>query len=344
MHVRFTGTAAMISHMNLLVTGAAGFIGSHFVLRHRAAHPSDTIIVLDKLTYAADKEFLTPVASAITFVEGDIADQALVSSLTEKHDIESIINFAAESHVDNSISDATPFLHTNVIGTQALIEVVKNHPGVRLLHVSTDEVYGDIGSEDAPRKVGDPLFPSSPYAASKAAAELLVMAAMRTFKIHACVTRCTNNYGPHQADEKFIPTVIRSALTNTKIPVYGDGKNKRDWIYVTDHCDALEKILQTDFAFWDENVQSTNPNDTSGSGHFFNIGIDKEWENIEVVKTILNLLGKPHDLIGFVEDRKGHDWRYALDSSSTRALGWEPKVRFEEGLQKTIDWYTAKYS
>lgn len=318
--------------MNLLVTGAAGFIGSHFVLRHSQQFPNDAIVVLDLLTYAADKSYLDPIADKITFVQGDIADQALVTKLVEDHNIDTIVNFAAESHVDNSISDATPFLHTNVIGTQSLIEVVKAHPSVRLLHVSTDEVYGDIDDDDAPRTVSDPLFPSSPYAASKAAAELLVMAAMRTFTIHACVTRCTNNYGPHQADEKFIPTVIRSALNDEPIPLYGNGRNKRDWIYVTDHCDALETILKTDWAFDDE-----------GSGHFFNIGIDREWENIEVAKIILDELGKSHDLISFVEDRPGHDWRYAVNSEPTRALGWAPKVSFEEGLKKTVEWYREKY-
>lgn len=325
--------------MQLLVTGAAGFIGSHFVLRHVAQYPQDRIVVLDLLTYAGKKEYLEPVLDRITFVQGDIADQALVSSLVEEHGIETIVNFAAETHVDNSISDATPFLHTNVIGTQALIEVVKTHPGIRLLHISTDEVYGDLSDADAPRKVGDPLFPSSPYAASKASAELLVMAAMRTFGIHACVTRCTNNYGPHQADEKFIPTIIRSALRDAPIPVYGNGRNKRDWIYVTDHCDALETILRTPWAFWDERLQSTNPHGRPGGGHFFNIGIDREWENIEVVRLVLDCLGKPHELISFVKDRPGHDWRYALDSSATRALGWAPKVSFEQGIRETIAWY-----
>lgn len=316
--------------MNLLVTGAAGFIGSHFVLRHMAVYPDDTIVVLDKLTYAADKSFLDPVADKITFVEGDIADQQLVTKLVEENGIDTIVNFAAESHVDNSISDATPFLHTNVIGTQALIEVVKAHSNVRLLHISTDEVYGDVGDDDPSCKVGDPLFPSSPYAASKAAAEMLVMAGIRTFGIKAAVTRCTNNYGPHQADEKFIPTVIRKALSNEPIPVYGTGKNKRDWIYVGDHCDGVETILSHDW--------------TTDEGHFFNIGIDREYENIDVAKMILDILGKPHDLISFVEDRKGHDWRYAVDSSPTRALGWSPKVEFTEGLKQTIDWYTQKYS
>ena len=316
--------------MNLLVTGAAGFIGSHFVLRHVASHPDDSVVVLDKLTYAADKLFLDPIAEKITFVEGDIADQELVGKLVIDHSIDTIVNFAAESHVDNSISDATPFLHTNVIGTQAIIEVVKANPKVRLLHISTDEVYGDVGDDDPSCTVDDKLNPSSPYSASKAASEMLVLAAIRTFDIQAVITRCTNNYGPHQADEKFIPTVIRNALQDQPVPIYGTGKNKRDWIYVGDHCDAIETLLTVD---WKSDQRS-----------IFNVGIDREFENIEVAKMILTLLDKPHDLIEFVEDRKGHDWRYAVDSSETRSLGWSPKMNFEEGLKETIDWYKNKYA
>jgi len=314
--------------MNLLVTGAAGFIGSHFVLRHSENFPNDSIVVLDKLTYAADKSLLDPIADKITFTEGDIADQKLVTELVENNAIDVIVNFAAESHVDNSISDATPFLHTNVIGTQAIIEVVKQHPNVRLLHISTDEVYGDVEDDDPSCTVNDPLRPSSPYSASKAAAEMLVLAAIRTFNIQAVITRCTNNYGPHQADEKFIPTVIRSALHDQPIPVYGTGKNKRDWIHVADHCDAVETVLSTEW-------KSDQP--------VFNVGIDREFENLEVAKKILDILGKSHDLISFVEDRKGHDWRYAVNSSETRALGWAPKKDFEDGLKETIEWYTQKY-
>lgn len=315
---------------SLLVTGAAGFIGSHFVVRHVKQCPKDTIVVLDLLTYAGKKEHLSAVWPQITFVQGDIADQSLVQRLVEEHGIDTIVNFAAESHVDNSIANATPFIHTNILGVQAILEVVRTHPGIRLLHISTDEVYGDISDDDPPRRVGDPLFPSSPYAASKAAAEMLVMAAVRTHGIHACVTRCTNNYGPHQAAEKFIPTIIRHALHDRPIPLFGTGKNKRDWIYVTDHTDAIETILQTPWAFHDKAIRS---------GHFFNIGIDREWENVEVARMVLDLLGKPHSLIRFVKDRPGHDWRYALDSSATRALGWAPTVSFEEGLKKTVAWY-----
>lgn len=314
--------------MRLLVTGGAGFIGSHFVLRHCAKYPQDRIIVLDKLTYAADRKFLSEVESKIRFVEGDIADIPLVTKLVEEERLDVIVNFAAESHVDNSIADPFPFLHTNVLGTQALIEVCRNHEGLRLLHISTDEVYGDIGDDDAPRTTGDLLLPSSPYAASKAAAEMLVMAAMRTHKIPACVTRCTNNFGPHQASEKFIPTVIRAALHDQPVPIYAEGKNKRDWLYVTDHTDAIEMILHME---WD------------ATKAFFNISADNERQNIDVAKAILAILKKPESLLSFVKDRPGHDWRYALNSSNMRTLGWKPQVSFEEGLKWTVEWYKTKY-
>jgi dTDP-glucose 4,6-dehydratase len=317
---------------HLLITGGAGFIGSHFVLRHVRQFPGDRIVVLDKLTYAADLRFLDPVKDKVTFVKGDICDQALVAKLVSEHRIDTIVNFAAESHVDNSIGDAAPFLQTNVLGVQSLIEVCKQQKGLKLLHISTDEVYGDLADDDPPKRIGDPLCPSSPYAASKAAAEMLVMAAMRTFKIPACVTRCTNNFGPHQASEKFIPTVIRSALQDKPVPIYAEGKNRRDWLFVTDHTDAVERVLATDWAFADPTI---------GSGHFFNISADDERQNIDVAKAILQLLRKPESLLTFVKDRPGHDWRYALDSSSVRKLGWKPAVRFEEGLKKTVEWYRS---
>lgn len=316
--------------MNILVTGGAGFIGSHFVLRHSEQFPSDHIVVLDLLTYAGNKEFLAPVTDRIAFVEGDIADAKLVAELLQKHSIDTIVNFAAETHVDNSIVDAAPFIRTNVIGVHVLLEAVRARPSVRLLHVSTDEVYGDIGDNDPPKKIEDALIPSSPYAASKAAAEMLVMAWMRTYGIHAAVSRCTNNFGPHQASEKFLPTMIHCATEHTPLPLYGDGKNKRDWLYVTDHTDALELILQTPWAFFDEKIHS---------GHLFNISADSERENIEVACAVLKMLGKPESLLSFVPDRPGHDWRYAIDSSAIRALGWKPKVSFEEGLKQTIEWY-----
>ena len=311
--------------MNLLVTGGAGFIGSHFTLRHVAAFPKDRLVVLDKLTYAADKKFLSSVLRNITFIEGDIADTPLVKKLISDHAIDTIVDFAAETHVDRSIEDPFPFLQTNVLGTASLIEACKAHPSVRFLHVSTDEVYGDLKDDDAPKRTEDPLRPSSPYAASKASGDLLIEAAARTYGIKAAISRCTNNFGPHQAGEKFIPTVIRSAMHDQPIPIYAEGKNKRDWLYVTDHCDALETILKTPNAF--------------DACKLFNVSADSEKKNIDVAKAILRILGKPESLLTFVKDRPGHDWRYALDSSGTRALGWKPNVGFEEGLMKTISWY-----
>ena len=328
--------------MNLLVTGGAGFIGSHFVLRHKERAPEDTIVVLDAMTYAADKTFLDPVISRIRFVQGDIADVELMAQLIRRYDIDTIVNFAAETHVDRSIKNAVPFIHSNILGVQGLIELLKAHPDVRLLHISTDEVYGDIEDDDPPRTVGSTLFPSSPYAATKAAGEMLLLAAMRTYKLKISITRCTNNYGPHQASEKFIPTIIRHAMKNEAIPVYGEGKNKRDWLFVADHCDALEVILGTAWAFWDDEVPGVHPDQPKGSGHLFNISADDERQNIDVVKTVLDFLGKPHDLISFVEDRPGHDWRYALDSAPMRKLGWKPKVSFTEGIRQTVEWYKGK--
>ncbi len=329
--------------MNILVTGGAGFIGSHFLLRHVQQQPADSVVVLDALTYAADKTFLDPIKDAITFVRGDIGDFALVTKLVEEHAIDTIVNFAAESHVDNSIVDSAPFLRTNILGVQNLIEVIKAHPTIRFLHISTDEVYGDIEDSDPPRTVGDALWPSSPYAASKAAAEMLVMAAIRTYGIHAAVTRCTNNYGPHQAAEKFIPTVIRHALLGQPVPIYAEGKNKRDWLYVTDHCDALEMILKTQRPLSLDTISRSEitRDDTRGK-NFFNIAAGNEWQNIDVAKKILEILGKPESLLTFVADRKGHDWRYCIDSVAIRTLGWKPQVAFDEGLARTIDWYRSR--
>jgi dTDP-glucose 4,6-dehydratase len=319
--------------MNILVTGGCGFIGSHFVLRHRAKHPEDTIVVLDKLTYAADRSLLAPIEQDIVFFKGDITEASIVSHLVDDHAVDAIVNFAAETHVDRSIENPIPFIHTNILGVQSLIEVCKLHPTLRFLHISTDEVYGDIDDDDPPRTVASCLIPSSPYAASKAAGDLLIIAAMRTYGIKACITRCTNNYGPHQALEKFIPTVFRHALKDEPVPVYGEGKNKRDWLYVTDHCDALELLLHTSWAFNDPVIKS---------GHLFNISANDERQNIAVATMILDLLGKPRSLISFVKDRPGHDWRYALDSSLIRKLGWKPTVSFMDGLQNTVEWYKKR--
>ena len=313
----------MLKDMNLLVTGGAGFIGSHFAVRHKEQFPDDPLVVLDNLTYAADKTFLDPVINRIRFVQGDIADVEVVSQIVLRYEIDTIVNFAAETHVDRSIKNAIPFIHSNIIGVQSLIEVCRASPATRLLHISTDEVFGDLQDSDAPKKVNDPLLPSSPYAASKASGELLLLAAIRTFKLNAAITRCTNNYGPHQASEKLVPTIIRNALKNEKIPLYGSGKNKRDWLYVTDHTDAVETILAADWS----------------NERIYQISADDERSNIDVAKALLKILGRPEELISFVDDRPGHDWRYALDSSGTRKLGWKPKVTFEEGLRKTVEWY-----
>lgn len=314
--------------MNLLVTGGAGFIGSHFVLRHVAAFPDDRLVVLDKLTYAADRKFLDSVMEKITFIQGDIVDTSLMKKIVLEHEIDTIVDFAAETHVDRSIEDPFPFLQTNVLGTASLIEVCKANPSLHFLHVSTDEVYGDLSDTDAPKRTDDALRPSSPYAASKASGDLLVQAAARTYGIHVAISRCTNNFGPHQASEKFIPTVIRCALAGQPIPIYAEGKNKRDWLYVTDHCDALEMIVKTPNAF-----------DVCA---LFNVSADSERKNIDVAKAILNILGKPESLLTFVSDRPGHDWRYALDSSGTKKLGWKPHISFEEGLEKTVEWYANR--
>lgn len=317
--------------MRLLVTGAAGFIGSHFVLRHRELHPNDTIVVVDALIEGSDKAALDSIIDQITFVKGDITDLPLMDGLLKVHDIDTIVNFAAQTHVDRSIQNAVPFIHSNILGVQSLIALMQRHPGVRLLHISTDEVYGDQEDDERSRVVGDALWPSSPYAATKAAGDLLLVAAMRTYKLPICISRCTNNFGPHQAAEKFIPTIIRRAMANQPIPVYGKGKNKRDWLFVTDHCDALELFLKTPWAFADENLE--------GSGHLFNVSAQDERENISVAKAVLAALGKPESLIQYVADRPGHDWRYAVDSTATRRLGWQPKVGFEEGLKRTVEWY-----
>jgi len=310
--------------MNLLVTGAAGFIGSHYVLRHNERAPGDSMVVLDNLTYAADQSFLDPVADRITFVKGDIADQPLVESLVKEHNIDAIINFAAESHVDRSIDNVAPFIHTNIDGVQSLIEVCRAHPEMLLLHVSTDEVYGDLTDDDPSFSSGSPLNPSNPYSATKAAGDLLLLAAARTHGVRVRITRCTNNFGPHQDRSKLLPVIITHAQKDEKIPIYGEGKQKRDWLYVTDHTDAIELVLEK-----------------GKDGEVYLISADDEQENINVARTVISAMNKSHDLIEFVPDRPGHDWRYSLDSSSVRALGWEPAVSFAEGVERTIDWYKS---
>lgn len=308
--------------MHILVTGGAGFIGSHYVLRHVANHPGDTVVVLDSLTYAADRTFLAAVDDRITFVKGDIVDFDLLLDLVTRHNIDTVVNFAAETHVDRSIQNAVPFIHSNVLGIHSLIELCKRRPSLLLVHVSTDEVYGDLKDGEPACDPESPLRPSSPYAATKAAGDLLLLAAARTFGIRVRITRCTNNYGPHQDRSKFLPVVITRILHGQPVPLYGKGENKRDWLYVTDHTDGIEAVL-------------TNGKD----GSVYCISADEERRNIDVAKTVLAILQKPESLISFVPDRPGHDWRYALDNASVRSLGWEPKVSFTEGIARTISWF-----
>lgn len=311
--------------MHLLVTGGAGFIGSHFVLRHARLHPEDRITVLDALTYAADRSLLAPVEDRIAFVEGDIADPVVVERIVREQEIETIVNFAAETHVDRSIENAVPFIHSNVLGVQSLIETCRAHPSVLLLHISTDEVYGDLQDGEEPFTLLSPLRPSSPYSATKAAGDLLLLAAARTHGIRVRITRCTNNYGPHQDPTKFLPVIIRRALADQPIPVYGKGLQQRDWLYVTDHTDAVELVLSTGV-----------------DGRVYLIGADHPMANIDVAKAVLAAMGKPETLLTFVPDRPGHDWLYAVDSTSMRSLGWAPTVTFEEGVREAIAWYTLR--
>ena len=313
--------------LRILVTGGAGFIGSNFIRYMLLHHPDVYIVNLDKLTYAGNLENLadvgegSPFASRYLFVQGDISDQALVESVF-RESLDAVVNFAAETHVDRSIEDPYPFLRTNVLGVQVLMEAGRRHNLSRFLQVSTDEVYGS-----APVGVtfseADPLHPSSPYAASKAAADLLVLSYNHTFGFPAVIVRCSNNYGPYQFPEKLIALMIANALEDKSLPVYGDGLNVRDWIYVEDNCRAIARVLESGRA-----------------GEIYNIGDVAPRTNLEVVHSILRLLAKPESLIRFVQDRPGHDRRYALESSRLRCeLGWSPAVSFQEGLCLTVKWY-----
>jgi len=307
----------------VLVTGGAGFIGSNFI-RHVLSEQADwTITNLDKLTYAGNLENLKDVQDnpRYHFVKGDITDRKLVSELVKQH-FHVLINFAAESHVDRSITDASPFIETNIKGTQVVLEAAKQYRLDLFVQVSTDEVYGSLGPEEKFTEE-TPLSPNSPYAASKAAADLLCHAYHRTYGLPVIITRCSNNYGPYQFPEKLIPLVITNALEGSEIPVYGDGLNVRDWIYVVDHCRAIDRVISQ-----------------GRSGEVYNIGGSCERTNIELVCRILHLLDKPESLIKFVADRPGHDCRYAMDITKIeRELGWRPTISFEEGLKATVRWY-----
>ena len=313
--------------MKLLVTGGVGFIGSNFIRHIRQEHPDWEITNLDKLTYAGNLENLKDIQDqpGYHFVKGDIADRKLVDKLLSQG-FDVIVNFAAESHVDRSILDASPFIETNVKGTQVLLEGAKKHGIQRFIQVSTDEVYGSIDSGRFTEE--SPLSPNSPYSASKTAADLLCRAYFKTHRVPAIVTRCTNNLGPYQFPEKLIPLAVTNALEDKPIPVYGDGLNIRDWIFVSDHCRALDDVIQK-----------------GKLGEIYNIGSGNEKTNLELIRKLLELLDKPQSLIQFVTDRPAHDRRYALDCARiTTELGWKPAYSFEKALSATVDWYLKNES
>ncbi len=308
----------------LLVTGGAGFIGSNFIRRVLAQSPTTRIINFDALTYAGNLENLHDIAQnpQYSFVHGSIQNKELLEHICATEGVQTIINFAAESHVDRSIMSAQPFVDTNIQGTLTLLEVAKKFKHPRYVQVSTDEVYGSLGDTGAFTEE-TPLAPNSPYSASKAASDMLVRAFVHTHGMNAVVTRCTNNYGPYQFPEKLIPLMIANALADKPLPVYGDGMNVRDWIYVDDHAEGVWAAYKRGKA-----------------GEIYNFGGASEKPNIEVVKTLLAILNKPESLIAYVKDRPGHDRRYAIDfSKSARELGWQPKETFESGLKKTVQWY-----
>jgi dTDP-glucose 4,6-dehydratase len=313
---------------SILITGGAGFIGSNLVRLAIERFPSHRIVNFDKLTYAGNLENLAGLEShpRYEFIRGDIAVESDVARAFER-DVEGVFHLAAESHVDRSIQNASPFVTTNVVGTQWLLDVARAKRIQKFVHVSTDEVYGSLGSSGFFTE-NTPLSANSPYSASKAGSDLLVRASFHTHGFPACITRCSNNYGPYQFPEKLIPLLISNALEDKPIPVYGDGKNVRDWLYVEDHCDALIRVYEA-----------------GKPGEVYNIGGNNELENLTLVKTVLSILQKPESLIQFVKDRPGHDRRYAIDASRIRTeLGWEPAYRFESAIRKTIDWYRANPS
>lgn len=307
----------------ILVTGGAGFIGSNFI-KILLSELDFEIVNLDALTYAGNLENLKEIENnkRYTFIRGEIQDKPLVEKIIEEYGIDSIINFAAESHVDRSILDAKPFIDTNIQGTLTLLESSVKHKIKRFLQVSTDEVYGSLGKTGLFTEK-TPISPNSPYSASKASADHLVMAFVNTFDIDALITRCSNNYGPYQFPEKLIPLMILNTRDEKKLPVYGDGMQIRDWIHVEDHCRGILTVFEN-----------------GRSGEAYNIGGNCEKPNIEIVKLIIDSLGKSEDLIDYVKDRPGHDRRYAIDSSKIKEeLGWEPRIKFEDGIKETIDWY-----
>jgi len=313
--------------MRILTAGGAGFIGSNFIYYMLGKYDDCKITCLDALTYAANINTLKPLFNdcSFSFVKGDIRDRELVNKIFSENDFEIVVNFAAHSHVDRSIETPAVFLETNILGTQVLLDAARKYGIKRYHQVSTDEVDGELPLYRADLKFSeeDNLSTSSPYSASKAGADLLVEAYQKTYKLPASISRSSNNYGPYQHPEKLIPLMTVKALNAKKLPVYGDGRNIRDWLHVKDHCRALDKIIKE-----------------GQPGEIYNIGGQNEKSNLEIVKLILAELGRSEELIEFVEDRPGHDLRYAVDTAKIeRELGWQPKIKFEEGLKKTIKWY-----
>jgi dTDP-glucose 4,6-dehydratase len=309
---------------NLLITGGAGFIGSNFINYILTSRNDFSIVNIDKLTYAGNLENLktSEKNKNYVFVKGDICNHELVKYIFEKYDIDYVINFAAESHVDRSILSSEIFYRTNVLGTNVLLEYSKEFNVDKFVQISTDEVYGSLGKEGLFTEK-TPLSPNSPYSSSKAAADLMALSFYHTYNVPVAITRCSNNYGPYQFPEKLIPLMIINAMSDKRLPVYGDGLNVRDWIYVEDHCRAIEAVLL-----------NGNP------GEVYNVGASSEKENIKIVKLILQKLNKPDSLIEFIKDRLGHDRRYAIDSSKIQnELGWKPLYAFEDSIARTIEWY-----
>jgi len=307
--------------MRFLVTGGLGFIGSNFVRHVLSAHKDARVVNLDNMSVGSNPANLRDIErdNRYKFVRGDVADPELVSKVMK--DVDVVVNFAAETHVDRSISNPLAFFRSNTFGTLNLLEQARKGKGVRFVHISTDEVYGQIAKGSF--KEGDPMNPSSPYSASKAAADMIVQTYHRTYGLDALVTRCTNNFGPYQFPEKFIPKAIIRAQLNLPVPIYGTGKNVRDWIHVKDNCEAVDMLI------------------TKGKrGEMYNISAGNEVENLAVVKKILRSMGKGEDLISFVKDRPGHDFRYSLSSTKIRRLGWRPSHRFQSALEWTVKWYT----
>jgi dTDP-glucose 4,6-dehydratase len=316
----------MYKYNHILITGGAGFIGSNFVHYVAKKYSDIKISVLDKLTYAGNLDNIQVLIDSdrVKFVQGDIADQQFLDQLFEANDFDCVVNFAAETHVDRSIIDPHVFIEANVIGTHNLLLTSKNHNVKRFHQISTDEVYGDLGETvDTYFTEDTPLDPTMPYAASKASADMIVMSYFNTYGMPVTISRCSNNYGPYQYPEKLVPYFFRLASQDKPLPVYGDGLNIRDWLYVEDHCTAIDLILHK-----------------AEDGSIYNIGGHNEKTNLEITKIILQFLNKDSNLITYVEDRKAHDRRYAIDPSKIKAeLGWQPTVKFEDGIKLTFDWY-----